>query len=148
VSESKTSVRRLQAIERQRQALELRLAGTTLPEIARVLGYASASGAAGAIDSAIRRMLQEPAEKVRAYELARLDRLLMAIWPAAIRGDLQAIRRALDIMERRAKYLGLDAPAKVDISGMVREEAQRAGLSPDDVDAAVREADRIARGAD
>lgn len=110
VSESRTSVRRLKAVERQRQALELRLGGATLADIAGVLGYASASGAVNAIDSALRRTLEEPAAKVRKLELRRLDLLLLGIWNEAIRGDDKSIGRVLNIMERRARYLGLDTP--------------------------------------
>ena len=145
MSESKTSVRRLEAIEKQRQALELRLGGATLSEIARLLGYASASGAVKAIDSAIMRTLEEPADKVRKLELRRLDRLLLGIWDRAIRGDDKAIIRVLNIMDRRAKYLGLDAPTRIDLGVYVREKARVAGLTDADVEAAVREATALTR---
>ena len=147
MSESSTSERMLAAYERSRQALELRKAGYSFPKIAEALGYKGPSGAYDAVHSAIRRTLTEPAREVVDLELARLDALLVAVWPNAIRGDDKAIRRVLDIMERRSKYLGLDAPTKIDISGMVREEALRAGLTEDDAEAAVREAQRIAQGA-
>lgn len=118
MSESRTSERRLLAIDKQRQALELRLAGVTLSEIARMLGYKSASGVVKALDSAILRTLQQPADNVRALELTRLDRLVIALWPKALAGDSDAVRRVLDIMERRSKYLGLDANKRVEHSGV------------------------------
>lgn len=43
-----------------------------------------------------------------AEELARLDAALTAIWPKVVAGDNWSIDRMLGIMERRAKYLGLD----------------------------------------
>ena len=47
-----------------------------------------------------------------AEELKRLDVAMAAIWPHVTAGDTWRIDRMLAIMERRAKYLGLDA--KVD----------------------------------
>jgi hypothetical protein len=117
LSESKTSVRRIEAVERHREALELRALGKTLEQIADKLGYASASGASKAIDSALQRTLQEPADTVRSLELRRLDIMLEATMPAAMRGIPQAVDRVLKIMERRAKLLGLDAPQKQEITG-------------------------------
>ena len=55
------------------------------------------------VDNAIR----ESAAEILELELTRLDRLLMAVYPAAINGDLQAIDRALKIEDMRAKLLGL-----------------------------------------
>jgi hypothetical protein len=49
-------------------------------------------------------------------ELARLDRLQAAVWGDAIAGDIAAIHTVLKIMERRAKYAGLDAPTRAAIS--------------------------------
>src|SRR5262249_60655880 len=53
------------------------------------------------------------AESLRQLELERLDAMLMGIWSAASRGDLASIDRAIKIMERRSRFLGLDAPEKV-----------------------------------
>ena len=47
-----------------------------------------------------------------AEELARLDVAMAAIWPKVQAGDTWSIDRMIAIMERRARYLGLDA--KVD----------------------------------
>ena len=38
--------------------------------------------------------------------------MTVALWPAAMRGDVTAVTGLLRIMERRAKLLGLDAPVK------------------------------------
>ncbi len=110
--ESKTSPRRLEAIERQRKALELRRAGAQFDAIATQLGYASPGAAHVAVDSALKRTLQEPADAVRRLEVDRLDRLFLAWWPAALQGDAEACDRVLKIMARRAKLQGLDAPTK------------------------------------
>jgi hypothetical protein len=117
MSESKTSKRRLVAINRQWQALEMRKAGVPFDAIARQLGYGGPAGAFKAVESAIQRTLQEPADEVRKLELERLDKLLLGLWPAASKGDCRAVERVLAVMDRRARYLGLDAPAKHELTG-------------------------------
>jgi hypothetical protein len=132
MAESKTSERRLRAIERQRQALELRKGGASFPEIAKALGYSGPAGAYQAVMSALRRTLKEPAEEVRTLEVARLDAMLLALWTQVKQGNQGAIDKALKVEERRAKLLGLDAPAKVaptDPSG----EEQYEGLTDDEL---------------
>jgi hypothetical protein len=49
-------------------------------------------------------------EFLRALENDRLDRLHVAVWPAAAKGDVNAVDRALRISERRER---LSQPAKV-----------------------------------
>jgi hypothetical protein len=74
-----------------------------------------------------RTELAQVVEEVREEEIARLNRMLQAIWPLALGRppdlrtgqpaqlpDLAAIGKVLEIMARRAKYIpGLDAPIKV-----------------------------------
>jgi hypothetical protein len=114
-TESKTSRRRVAAAERKRQALELRKSGATYAQIRDAVGYRSTASAYQAVVSALRELTREPAEEVLRLELARLDRLLLAVWPRAIQGDDRAIRSAVAVLERRAKLLGLDAPARVEL---------------------------------
>ncbi|MFE6872574.1 hypothetical protein ACFVFS_39285 [Kitasatospora sp. NPDC057692] len=57
-------------------------------------------------------------EELRALEDARLDRMFLVAYRRAVRdGDLPAIDRALRIMERRARLLGLDRPTRTEIGG-------------------------------
>src|SRR5512138_1806264 len=107
----------LDALEKQRQALELRKAGVPYAKIADALGYKHASGAHKAVSSALRKTLQEPADDIRLLELERLDVMLFALWPSVTKGIQGAIDRALRVMERRASLLGLDAPKKATIGG-------------------------------
>lgn len=105
--------RQVDANERQRQALELRKAGVGYAVIAEKLGYRFASGAHAAVGAALKKTLQEPADDLRTLELERLDVALLGIWQQVRNGHHGAIDRYLKIAERRAKLLGLDAPAKV-----------------------------------
>jgi len=116
MGEPKTSKRRLEAVEKQQRALEMRKRGTSFQAIADELGYSNKSGAYKAVMSAIEKMLREPAEEVRTLELERLDELLSGLWEKAVKGDAAALDRVLRIMERRAKYLGLDAPKESNVN--------------------------------
>ncbi len=124
------SGKRITAAERQAQALALRKVGVTYEKIATELGYASASGAQKAVVSALRKVITEPAEELRQLELSRLDALLLSLWPAASKGSVGAVDRVLKIMERRAAYLGLDAPKRLDVSleQLAERAAAEAGL--------------------
>lgn len=110
--ESKTSPRRLTAAERQRQAVELRLAGASFDAIATRLEYADRSGAYRSVMAALKRTQQEPTDELRRLNTERLNRMLLAIWSDVQKGNFGAIDRAVRILESEAKLLGLDAPAK------------------------------------
>lgn len=106
------SLKKVTQTQRQRAALELRTAGHDFDTIAAKLGYRNRSGAYKAVEEALRKTLQEPADAVRQQELLRLDRLLQGLWEMATTpgmGQLEAVDRALKIMDRRTHYLlGLD----------------------------------------
>ena len=89
---------------------------------------------------------KEIGEKVIEIELKRLDSMLEVMKAKADAGDQGAVDRVIRIMDRRARYLGLNAPDKVvhDVSvsfsakideGMARVNA----YDPDIVDAVVVE---------
>jgi hypothetical protein len=107
-------------IDRDRQALDLRKAGASYDQIARQLGYFNRGGAFKAVArglDTVKHLMVESAEDVRSLELTRLDALLLGIWQAATSGDVQAVTAALRIAERRAAYLGLDAPKRQELTG-------------------------------
>lgn len=106
----------VKAVERQLKALELRKAGVTYVRIAEALGYANPMGAWKAVNAALKKTLQEPSDDLRKIEVERLDAMLFALYPSAMKGMQGAVDRVLKIMERRAKLLGLDAPVKADVT--------------------------------
>ena len=97
-----------EVIARELQVLELRRAGMTFDQIADKTGYNDRAAAHKAYKSALNRTFQQPAAEVRELEADRLDRLQLAVWARALRGDLAAVDRVLRISERRARLLGLD----------------------------------------
>jgi hypothetical protein len=128
---------RVDAAERDAQALELRAAGLSFRQIGRQLDCGTTT-AYKRVTRGLDRMLQEPADRVRALELHRLDQLQAAAVEVVgarhvlVQGGrpvldpqsghpyvdhaptLASIAALLRIAERRARLLGLDAPAKVD----------------------------------
>lgn len=104
-------------VDKERQVLELRRAGATFDDIARTVGYSNSSGAWQAYNRALERTLVSAgSEELRIAELDRLDRLQRATWTKAMQGDVMSINTVLRIMDRRAKYLGLDAPIRQEIT--------------------------------
>jgi hypothetical protein len=108
--------KRLAARERSRRAYELRVAGASFDRIADTLDFADESGARKAVAAFVERLERETVDQARYLELDRLDRMLIAITEQIRKGHLGAIDRALKIMERRSKLLGLDAPTKTDVT--------------------------------
>lgn len=66
-----------------------------------------------------RDLTSELVAEHRDSALLRLDRMIYALWEQAIHGDVAAIDRVIRIEERKAKMLGIDAAAKVEITGNV-----------------------------
>lgn len=112
----KSQQQQISAVERQRQALELRKRGMSYNDIATTLGYKGPSGAHQAVAHALTKTLREEADGLREMEAERLDALLNAVWDKAMRGNKDAVDRVIRIMERRARLLGLDAQATAAIT--------------------------------
>jgi len=131
--------KRIQATERQQQALELRRQGLRYDQIAERLGI-STQAAWKLVMKAYQRSLRqndELAEFNRKLDLERLDAALLAIWPQVEAGKSPAVDRLLGILERRARLLGLDSPQKqeADIGetlARVLAELARPGSPADD----------------
>jgi AraC-like DNA-binding protein len=89
------------------QVVQLRLSGHSYDEIAQYLGL-SKRRVQRIVERELSRAFREPTELLLQMELDRLDALQRAYWDAAITGDGEAADRVLRIMDRRARYLGLD----------------------------------------
>ena len=57
--------------------------------------------------SAVLDQVEPTRAEARALLVARSERLLAAVWPRAMRGDVQAAQTALRLLERQAVALGL-----------------------------------------
>lgn len=94
---------------KREEATRLRQAGLTYVVIAKRVGYNSPEAACQAVKACLLDRSSETGMEAKALELRRLDELLSSLWPAALAGDDKAANLAVRLMERRAKYLGLDA---------------------------------------
>jgi hypothetical protein len=65
--------------------------------------------------SARRDQTQANVATARALDLVRIDRALVGLEPKIAKGDPRAVLALVRVLDRRAKLLGLDAPARVDI---------------------------------
>ncbi len=126
--------------EQRAAALKLRSAGANYETISRHLDC-STSTAWRHVQTGLRAIQAEPAEELRLLENARLDALLLACWPAAMRGSPRHVDSVLKIMTRRAALWGLDAPRQIAVSSGDHERAAYAaaareyGLSVEEVQA-------------
>lgn len=125
-----SKAQRTDTAARRAQAIQMRLAGLTYDVIAQRLKYSSRQAAAKDIERALAVALRDAnrsAEEFREVELMRLDRLQAAAWATAIQGDPRAIHACLQVIDRRCKLLGLDAPQRHEV------------LTIDTLDAAIRD---------
>lgn len=116
---SKTKKATLVAEEKRQKAIDLRRKGYSYREIAAEIG-ATHGYCYKLVSQALKRIREETneiAEDARQLELDRLDKLWMHAYQAVEAGDIGAIDKAVKVMDRRSKLLGLDAPARHDITG-------------------------------
>jgi transcriptional regulator with XRE-family HTH domain len=99
---------------RRRKVADLRLLHLTQTEIAERLGVSQATIANDL--AAVREQWTERSGTAYgewlAEELAKLDRLELALLPLALQGQTAAADRVLSIMDRRSRLLGLDKPER------------------------------------
>jgi hypothetical protein len=126
---------------RQELALQLFIAGASHQKIADSPDparpgqklYSSSGAAWKAVQTAIDRHTGKmDTEQILQVELMRLDALQRAQWPKAMQGDSWACLRCRELMEHRARLLGLFKPLR----------AQVEVLTGDTVDAAIAKLER------
>lgn len=130
--------------DRRGKAIRMKIEGHTYTEIAEELGYSSRGAAYVDIKRALEKHVIEEGLAIEAWrelELAKLDALQRAIWPAATGGDPRAIEAALKILDRRARMLGLDSAIKLEVLTIDALDAQIQRLESELATAAIAPAD-------
>lgn len=96
--------------ERDRRVLGMFIAGGSEREIGRAVGLSGPR-----IHQILHRQLERTASdlELRSREaltvhIARMEQLLKACWPAALKGDLKAIEQARKVLLAQAKLFGLE----------------------------------------
>jgi hypothetical protein len=100
--------------ERRKKIAANLIGGLTYRQIAEACNC-SLGTVANDVRIVLGRWRREQIDNIEGFvllQLVRLDRMLNAIWNKVLDGDLAAIDRALKIMDRQAKLLGLDEPEK------------------------------------
>lgn len=103
--------------DRDRECVEMRHAGHDWDTVVERLGYASAGHARDRYKLFLERLPpREGVEEQREIELARLDRLLVALEPKLAANDVRAVEVAIKLSERRARMAGYDTPVKTQLT--------------------------------
>lgn len=101
------------------QAVELRKAGATYEQIGKSLGL-SRSRAHQLVQEGlevIREQIKIDANLVMALELDRLDAMLLSLWKD--KKNPRVADTILRIMERKHKLQGLEAPTRIEATGVI-----------------------------
>jgi hypothetical protein len=104
--------------QRRQEVIKLRLKGVrAVREIATELKVhpSTISRDCIAVDEEFRRQSAANLQAEKGLDLARLDRLIEAVWDTAIGGDLGAIKVVADLLNQRADLLGIKAPSRLDL---------------------------------
>lgn len=109
--------------EKRLRALNLRKAGATYEQIAQQLGYANRGTAHKAVRYALAEQRGESPRESHRLDEQRLDQLLMALWPKAMKGDGWAVDRILRIIELRRDPEPVESRGTVEAA--VRSDLER-----------------------
>jgi len=96
--------------------VELKTAGLTYAQVANELGYTSRGTAYNVIARALRDQTAVAVTGLRDLENARLDALQLALWDAAITGNVKAVNSIVQIVPARVRLNGLQ-PARDGFGG-------------------------------
>ena len=125
--DKRTSRAKVDIAKREQQIVALKLRGIAAPEIARVIGI-SRRAVAAAFNKALRRQTEDALDAWHRTELGGLAMEATNIWRLMDlpenkndwRAQAALEDRLMRIHIRRAKLLGLDAPTKLDVSGIYK----------------------------
>lgn len=95
---------------RRQRAIELRKSGATYANIGKILGI-SHEQARKDVQYCLKQLVKRrdaTTEEYLVMELERLDALQKAVWPGAVKGNLQKIQTVLMLMKHRSRLLGID----------------------------------------
>lgn len=115
---SRRAARAVAVKQWRKSALDLRVEGYTLTEIAKLLDKA-VSTVHEAIEQEIAAIPAEAVARLRKVEGDRLDAIILGNLPLAKRGIAEASFACIAAINARAKLFGLNATEKVKVSGSV-----------------------------
>lgn len=146
----KTNPQRVQHAERKRRALELRMGGMPVLDIAQQLGVARETASrllAEALEDT-KEEIKENAEGLRAIELRRIEEYIRALRPAALAGDEAAHRALRGWHERLAKLTGLDRQPEPETQREMVIELRFPGERPETIEGQAEDMPGLPSGED
>ena len=121
---AKRSPKRVAILKRQREVLAYREMGHSYDKIAAALGISDSQVERDLI-AAMDAIIREPAERVFAIDMRRLDEMLAGHYDAACNGDPTATAACLRIIEMRGRMLGFfDHERRARVSEVMQEVAR------------------------
>jgi len=111
-----TSPRRLKALERRREAAELRKQGCSFDEIAQRLGFSSRQTAWVAVKEFTKDVRVEAAAEMKKDVHAVLLDIRKQLYPKMLNGDLGAMEVCLKSLNHLARVFGLNEPMRQDVT--------------------------------
>lgn len=105
---------------RRRKVASALLAGSdNFTTIAKELGVSlpTISRDVKAIEEQWRAEAMQDISAAKGRDIKRSERLIGAMWTKALNGNERAAKMVLDLMQHRAKLLGLNAPEKRELTG-------------------------------
>ena len=97
--------------ERRMRVMRMVNSGMTRSDIAKRIGV-SIPTVNDDVRAAINNKLRIDTEEYVGRQLTQIEDLRRAVYARALKGDMAALDRALKLMDREARLLGLDAPAR------------------------------------
>ena len=117
--------------ERDAECCRLREEGKSLQEIAKIVGYSGVSGVSQAIKRSLNTLRRGAAKSLVEQQSEDLDGLRRRLLPLldCQEPDLKAAIVLLKTWERQSKLLGLDRPAKSDVTLTVEQQANETAIN-------------------
>lgn len=121
--------------EARQTAMELRKGGMSYRAIAQTMGVNvhTAYDYVQAELLELRKETTEDTQTVRDMELARCDEMMAGLEEGIKAGDPMSVNAAIRVMERRARLMGLDAPEKKSVTGVIVSAEMVASLSDEQI---------------
>jgi hypothetical protein len=104
---ARSNAKRLAASQRAQTAVQLRIQGYTLPEIAQACDYNSEAAVCMAIKRVMDRRDKLLAQELIEVSMVRVERMFQAVAIAAFQGDLLAVRQAQALIEQELRIVGV-----------------------------------------
>lgn len=128
LSAANVDEKKITIAQRRRLIFQLRAEGRTIQQIATALGLSwsivQRDSARAVADIDVTKYL----DAELTYDLQRIESLISAYWDRAVRGDLNAAKFINEMLARKHKLLGMEAPKRVDIRALIATWAQAKGL--------------------